>query len=46
VRGEGLRGAVEAGEADLVVGGRPEVERGGVDGEEEAAEDAEEDHAV
>lgn len=46
VRGEGVRGAVEAGEADLVLGRRPEVERGGADGEEEAAEDAEEDHAT
>ena len=46
VSGEGVRGAVEAGEADPVLGGGPEVERGGADGEEEAAEDAEEDHAV
>jgi hypothetical protein len=46
VGGEGVRGAVEAGEADPVLGGGPEVERGGADGEEEAAEDAEEDHAV
>lgn len=46
VGGEGFRGAVEAGEADLVVGGGPEVEGGRADGEEVAAEDAEEDHAV
>jgi hypothetical protein len=46
VGGEGVRGAVEAGEADPVLRGGPEVERGGADGEEEAPEDAEEDHAV
>jgi hypothetical protein len=46
VGGEGVLGAVEAGEAELVVGGGPEVERSGADGEEEAAEDAQEDHAV
>jgi hypothetical protein len=29
-----------------MLGGGPEVERGGADAEEEATEDAEEDHAV
>jgi hypothetical protein len=46
VGGERLRRAVGAGEADPVLCGGPEVERGRADGEEEAAEQAEEDHAV
>jgi hypothetical protein len=37
----GVLGATESGEANLVVGGQPEVERGGAAGEE----DAQQDHA-
>jgi hypothetical protein len=40
-RGRGVLGAVESGEANLVVGAQPEVERAGAVSEE----DAQQDHA-